>query len=124
MKIPTTVQGKPLTPLLLRAALALVFGYASIASFVHPTDWVGYLPAFLRDSAQATQLLHVFSVFELALAVWLVSGLYVRWAALAAAGMLAGIVTSNLSLFAITFRDAALVLTALALFFSEDKQVN
>lgn len=120
MKVPTKFGGTPLTQLLLRAGLALIFGYAAIAAIVHPADWVGYLPAFVRSSGHATQLLHVFSVVELAIAAWLVVGWYVRWAGLLAAVMLAGIVVSNFSLFAITFRDAALVFAGLALFFAED----
>lgn len=111
---------KELTPLLLRAGLALVFIYAAISSFHTPTDWVGYLPSFVRESANAPTLLHVFSVVEMVLALWLLSGRYVKYAALLAAAMLAGIIVSNFSLFSITFRDMALVLAALALFFAED----
>lgn len=114
------LQDMNLTPLLLRAALALVFLYASISSFVHPDDWVGYLPQFARDHFNAHLLLHGFSVVEMVVALWLIWGKYVQWAALAAAALLAGIIVSNFSLFVITFRDAALLIAALALFFSKD----
>ena len=114
-----TFERKQLTPLLLRLGLAIVFIYASVSSFKNPQDWVGYLPPFLRSSASATTLLHVFSVYEMLLALWLISGRYVKYAALLCAATLVGIIASNRSLFAITFRDIALACAALALFFTE-----
>ncbi len=116
-KLPT--QNASLTPLLLRIGLAIVFLYASISSFKNPQDWVGYLPSIAREQFQATALLHIFSVYELVLAVWLLSGKYIKYAALLCAATLTGIIVSNFSLFAITFRDIALAFAALALFFSE-----
>ncbi len=104
---------------LLRTALALVFLYASISSFMSPQDWVGYLPQFMRDIVPANILLPFFSIYELGLATWLLSGLYAKYAALLAAATLAGIVLSNFSLLPISFRDIALMLAALALFAEE-----
>lgn len=110
-----TLQSAKLTPLLLRVGLSIIFLYASISSLKNPQDWVGYLPQFLRDAFDETALLHVFSMYELLLAVWLLSGKYVRYAALLCAATLLGIVASNFSIFAITFRDIALIFAALAL---------
>jgi|SRR5664279_2273651 len=107
-----------LTPVLLRVGLAVVFLYAAISSLKNPQDWIGYLPKFARDQVSGNTLLHVFSVYELALALWLLSGKYVKYAGLLAAFTLSGIVVSNFSLFAITFRDIALVFAALALAFA------
>jgi len=101
--------------LLLRGGLAVIFLYASISGFVNPQDWVGYLPNILTEHVDPDTLLHFFSTYELVLAAWLLSGVYVRYAALLCAATLAGIVTSNFSLFAITFRDIALAFAALAL---------
>jgi uncharacterized membrane protein YphA (DoxX/SURF4 family) len=109
-----------LTQLLLRAGLALMFIYAAISSTANPNDWIGYLPPMLREHFNAHALLHVFSVWEAVLAIWLLSGRYVKWAALAVAATLAGIVVANFTLFAITFRDMALMICALALFFTDD----
>lgn len=105
--------------LLLRLGLAIVFLYASISAFLVPDEWVGYLPQFMRDVVPADILLPIFSVFELTLAVWLLSGLYVKYAALLVAATLAGIVVFNFELFAISFRDIALIFAAIALFFAE-----
>ncbi len=112
---------RSLTSFLLRTGLAVIFLYASISSFKNPQDWVGYLPSFLRHSDSATNLLHVFSAYEFLLAAWLLSGRYVKYAAALCAATLAGIVVSNFSLFAITFRDIALIFAALALFFSPEE---
>lgn len=104
-----------LTGLLLRAGLSVILLYAAISSFANPQDWVGYLPGVLTDRFSADVLLKLFSVYELALAAWLLSGVYVRYAALVCVATLAGIVVTNFELFAITFRDIALIFAALAL---------
>lgn len=104
-----------LPALLLRLGLAVVLLYAAIGSFVAPREWIGYLPAFLTDIIDGDILLNLFAVFELALAAWLLSGTHTRYAALVTAVMLAGIVLANFDLFAITFRDIALIFAALAL---------
>lgn len=108
-----------LTSLLLRIGLAVVFIYASLSSFKNPQDWVGYLPHFAKEQLSATTLLHIFSVYEMILALWLLSGKFVKYAAASAAATLAGIVLFNFSLFAISFRDLGLIFAALALFFAK-----
>lgn len=105
-----------ITPqLLLRIGLAIIFLYAAISSFTNPQDWVGYLPSFATDMVDARLLLHVFSVYEMLLAIFLLAGVLTRYVALLCAATLAGIVAFNSSLFAITFRDIALIFAALAL---------
>lgn len=101
---------------LLRVGLAFAFLYASISSFITPSDWVGYLPVFMRNIVPGTVLLPAFSAAELLLALWLITGWYIRYAALLAAAMLAGIVVFNPSQLLITFRDVSLVIVSLALF--------
>jgi uncharacterized membrane protein YphA (DoxX/SURF4 family) len=101
--------------LLLRVGLAVIFLYAAISSFTNPNDWVGYLPSFATKAVDAKVLLHVFSVYEMALAIFLLAGVLVRYVALLCAATLLGIVVFNSSLFAITFRDIALAFAALAL---------
>lgn len=101
--------------LLLRIGIAIVFLYAAIGGFIDPTEWIGFLPPIITEHFDAEVVLHIFSVFELVLAAWLLSGVYVRWAALAAAAMLTGIVVSNFGIFQIAFRDIAIIFAALAL---------
>ena len=109
------LTNKNLPALLLRLGLAFIFLYAAIGSFVDPKEWVGYLPSLLTDHLPAAMLLKLFSVYELLLATWLLSGVHIRWAALLCAATLSGIVVSNFGLFAISFRDIALIFAALAL---------
>jgi len=115
MRIKKLLTNKHLAMWLLRLGLSTVFLYAAISSFVNPEDWVGYLPNVLTEHFSATLLLKFFSAYELGLVVWLLSGVYLRYAGLLCALTLAGIVTSNFHLFAITFRDIALIFSALAL---------
>lgn len=115
MQLPSFFLHKNLVPLLLRLGLATVFGYAAIGSFLSPDEWVGYLPPMLTNMVDAEMLLRAFSVYELALVIWLLSGWYVRYAALLCALTLLGIVVSNFGLFIISFRDIGLALAALAL---------
>lgn len=107
--------------IILRTALAFVFLYAAISSFVSPNDWIGYMPKFMRGIVPDGLLLGGFSVFEIVLSVWLLLGLYAKYAALLAAAMLGGIVVLNPALLPITFRDVGLFIAALALFAEESR---
>lgn len=100
---------------LLRLGLVIVFLYAAAAATRSPQDWIGYLPHFATSIVAAPQLLKLFSALELVLAVWLLSGKYIRYAGLVAAALLAGIVLTNPTQLPITFRDIGLAFAALAL---------
>jgi len=110
--------------LILRIALAFVFLYASISSFVSPSDWIGYMPKFMRGIVPDQLLLAGFSIYELGLALWLLSGLYAKYAALLTAATLAGIVALNPALLPITFRDVGLMIAAVALFVEASKTTS
>ena len=121
-KFDALLADKPSLPsLFLRLGLATVFIYAAVSSTLSPNEWVGYLPHPLVDQFSPKVLLKVFSVYELFLAAWLLSGVYVRYAGLLCAATLIGIVASNFGLFAISFRDIGLALAGLALAFSKEK---
>lgn len=114
------IKKTDLTAILLRVGLAIVLIYAALSSFKNPQDWIGYFPKFARDQISGDTLLHIFSAYELVLALWLLSGKYIKAAALLAALTFSGIVVFNLSLFTITFRDVALIFASLALVFAKD----
>ena len=101
----------------LRLGLAFVFVYAGIESLREPLAWSSYLPHFLAVSAQVETIMRLFAVFELGLAAWLLTGVYLRYAAVVAAGLLGGIVVFNPDTLSVTFRDVGLCLMAIALFF-------
>lgn len=108
--------------LLLRIGLAIIFLYAAVGSLTNPQEWIGFLPGILRDMFPADLLLKVFSGYEALLVAWLLSGVYVRFAAILCAATLGGIVVSNFQLFEITFRDIALIFAALALAIIDTKE--
>lgn len=100
---------------LLRVALAFAFLYVAVASFRDPFSWIGFFPQFLRDLVPAQTLLTGFSIFEIVLGLWLLSGKWLKFASLLAAATLAGIVLFNWGARDIVFRDVSLALAALAL---------
>ncbi len=120
LPLPAWLRSHRLSHWLLRVGLAVVFVYASVSSLHSPQDWVGYFPSFIRHMSNAETLIKLFSIYELLLAIWLVSGYYVRYAAALTALTLGGIVVSNPTLFAISFRDIALIFAALALMTDAD----
>ncbi len=106
----------------LRIGIAAVFFYAGIASFFEPNAWIGYFPSFLRSVIPHNILLTGFSIYEIALGFWLLSGKMVKFAALLAVFSLLGIIVFNFKLFDIFFRDIAILFAALALAFLDESK--
>ena len=100
---------------LLRLAIASVFAYAAIASFITPDNWIGYFPIFLRHLVPQNILLTFFSVYELVLAGWLLSGKFIFFASILAALTLSGIIVFNIDQLDIVFRDFTIILAAASL---------
>ena len=110
-----------LAQLILRLGLIIVFLYAAIGSFTNPNDWIGYLPPFATKFVPPDLLLKIFSAYELLLALWLISGKFMRYAGAIAALTMLGIIASDAKLFAITFRDVAIATGAVALAVLSDR---
>lgn len=104
-----------LATLILRVGLAFSFSYAALSSFLEPDQWIGWFPALLKQLIPNPPLLLLFSIYEILLAVWLLSGKKTFFAALLSAATLAGIVIFNLSQMIVVFRDLSLCLSALSL---------
>lgn len=104
-----------LVNLLLRIGLAGVFLYAAVSGTLHPDNWIGYLPQFLRNIFPARYLLVLFDVYELILSVWLITGWKAFYSASLSAITLFGIIFTSLGALDVTFRDFGLLLAALAL---------
>lgn len=109
------LNNQTLASWLLRLGLAFVFVYAAAGTLLHPHLWQGYLPAFVQKWPLVHLLLKGLALYEIALAVWLLSGRYVKYAALLCAATLAGIILAQPQDLIITFRDVGLVFMALAL---------
>jgi len=104
--------------LLLRVGIAFSFLYAAVQSFRDPTSWIGFLPIWLEDAVAPfmglEMVLMVFSVVEIIVAVWILSGWRGTLSGLVAAGMIGGIVGTNLGALDILFRDIPIFFAALA----------
>src|SRR5689334_3824409 len=104
---------------LLQFGLAFVLLYAGISAFLQPFDWIGYVPMWVTKFGTSRELaLHLHSIAEIILGLWLLSNIKIRWAAWITALDIAAIILVNgfnPELFLITFRDVALVFMALYL---------
>lgn len=100
---------------LLRCAIASVFIYAAVASFLNPDNWVEFFPLFLQQAIPEHILITGFSVYEIIMAVWLLSGKFTFYAAVISALTISGIVIFNLSVLDVIFRDFAIMLSAVSL---------
>lgn len=101
--------------LLLRLAIALAFLYAAISSLLVPAAWIGYFPHFMLGILPDTVLLSIWSLVEVVIALWILSGKNIFLPSIAACVLLLAIVLFNLPLLDILFRDVALALVALYL---------
>lgn len=112
---PAQMRRRPeLASWLIRIALIFVFTYAAISAFVTPDAWLGFIPSFVPTNL-AKFSLDSFGVIQLALAAWLLSGIYLRLAALASGLVILALTLTNLASLTVTFRDVGLALAAFAL---------
>lgn len=101
--------------ILLRTGIASVFIYAAVAAMLNPSNWIGYLPQYLRNIFPSSLLLKSFSFYELALGVWLLTGWKSFYSAVFSSLTLFGIIITNLGAFDITFRDVAILFSSISL---------
>ncbi len=99
----------------LRVALAVPFLFAAIDATLQPEAWIGFMPLFLQNLLPNTLLLGAFSLYELGLALWLLSGWKTKEAAALSALTLLAITVTNITVLEIVFRDVGLLLAAIAL---------
>ena len=99
----------------LRMGIAYVFLYAAIAAFLNPLAWVGFFPVWLTTIFPGMVLLTLWSVYEIILALWLLSGWKPFFSGFTASVTLLLIIIPNLGALDIIFRDIAILCTALAL---------
>ncbi len=107
------------TSIIIRCGLAAIFTYAAIEAFRNPVAWISFVPSFSTKFISAKTALDFLSVFQLVLAAWLITGRYLKFSAVIAAGMLLSIVAFNYGSLFITFRDIGLAAAAISLIFLE-----
>ncbi|MDO8467134.1 MAG: hypothetical protein Q7S83_03285 [bacterium] len=99
----------------LRIGIAFTFLYAAVDSFINPDMWIGFLPPMMQAIVPGEILLPIFSVYEIVLGLWLLSGWKSFYPALLSGATMIGIIVSSPSQFIITFRDVAILGAAVAL---------
>lgn len=104
-----------ISSLILRLGLAFAFIYAGVAGFIDPNSWIGWFPPFARGFVPDTTLLAIWGVFEIVLALWILSGKNIFWPSLVASLSLAGLILTNLSQMDVIFRDVTILAVAVAL---------
>lgn len=100
---------------LLRSGLVIAFLYAAIAQLLYPDMWVAWFPQALGRAVNLPAALFLFSLYELGLAVWLLSDKKTFHAAVLASITLFAIIVFNLPALDLVFRDIAILFAALAL---------
>lgn len=105
---------KYLVCLFTRLGIGFALIYAAVSSLLNPTAWAGFFPDFLINLF-SQKILIVFSIYELALGVWLFSNWKTFYAAILSALTMAGIVIFNFGAMDIVFRDVAIFFSAVAL---------
>lgn len=99
----------------LRLAISIPFLYAAIATFLTPESWIGFLPSWIGIIMPVKMALSAFSLYQIALSLWLLSGKWLRYSSLLASATLLGITVFNLGALDIVFRDVGLFLATISL---------
>jgi uncharacterized membrane protein YphA (DoxX/SURF4 family) len=100
---------------LLRVGLSFVLLYASVEVYIHPANFLKYVPKFIFDIIPQQLFLDVFAVAEIILSVWLLSGWKGKYPALISVLLMVGIIAFNTEYFQILFRNVAIAFGGLAL---------
>lgn len=108
--------------LFLRIGIAFVFLYAAGSSFINPTSWVGYFPPFLTKVIDSNVLLPAFSLFEVILGLWVLSGIKLFYSSIVSSLALFGIIIANYNIMDIVFRDVGLMFASFSLIFLSLKE--
>lgn len=109
------IQNQKLVTILLRISIASVFLYAAVAATLQPLNWIWYIPQFARDIFPGQYLLWGFSLYQVALSLWILSGKKTFYAASLASFTFIGIIVANLTDINVLFRDFAIFFASLAL---------
>ncbi|MBI5400849.1 MAG: hypothetical protein HZB12_01915 [Candidatus Yonathbacteria bacterium] len=105
--------------LLLRLSIAFAFLYPAYGFWANPNDWVGYIPAFVKEFGFSQDvLLWALLGVHVIIGLWILSGWRIAIPSVTAALFLGGVVYFNWNQSDILFRDVSLALAALALAFS------
>lgn len=106
---------KNITSLILRLGLAFVFTYAALFVSINASTGEHYVPVFVGQIIPIQTFLSLFTIYEILLSVWLLSGKFVKYAGLIAALTIFSITAFNIADFHTLFRNVCIFATAVAL---------
>lgn len=103
----------------LRFGLAFVLVYASIEIYLHPANFLKYVPQIMLSMLPVDLFLDSFGVIEIALAAWLLTGWRGEIPSFLTFLMMVGIIVFNPEHFQVLFRNVAIAFAGLALILLE-----
>lgn len=115
------MDNKRIASFLIRIGLAFIFLYVAVDSFRDPFSWIGFFPTWTRSLLEPKILLTTFSVYEIIIGAWLLSGFRIFYAGIFSSLTLFAVIILNIGAFNIVFRDIALLFSAIALIFLHKK---
>ena len=110
-----------LPSLFIRTGVAFTFLFAALSAYLYPVVYLQYFPDFILKNFPAVLLLHMFGVYEILLAVWLLTRKWPKASAIMAMLTILAITVVNLSFFSIVFRNVSIFFSCVALYFLENK---
>ena len=118
-KLKLLFSNKKTAFFILRLGLTIVLLYAGISMLIDSTPWIGFVPMWLvgiliKIGLPVELFLAAHAIFEIILALWILSGWHIRWAGLVLfLDMLSILIFYGIDL--VTFRDIGLLGAALFL---------
>lgn len=101
----------------LRLGLAFVFLYAAYEVHFDPDNFLKYVPIFVQNIIPINLFLTSFTALEISLALWFLAGKRTGYAGLLSFFIMLSIIFPNLVYFNILFRNVAIAMAGLALFY-------
>ncbi len=101
--------------LFLRVGIGFSFLYVGIAVFLDPSSWIGFVPSFIENFISKELFLYTHGLFDLFLALWIISGKKTFYASILASLTMFGIIIFNLNSLDIIFRDISILFAIIAL---------
>jgi hypothetical protein len=109
---------------ILRFGLAFVFLYAAYISLLHTQLDYMFVPGFISQIIPIDLFLRVYGIFEISLALWLLSGKLGFYSALVSAGLIISLTTVNISEINTLFRNVAIITGAITLAVLSSKKTS
>lgn len=101
--------------LIIRLGVVFAFLYAAISGYLYPESWIGYFPGFLRENLSQDLLITGWGLFEIVIALWILSNKKIFIPSVLASLSLAGLIVFNWNLMDVIFRDVTILAATIAL---------